>query len=73
MVKWISPLQVLDVFRGILTTQPYHAKDYRLGEVLILHHLGEKMHTIIIKRALRGCNGVFGKGEKGKKYLDKWS
>jgi len=58
------PYKCLPVFKGTFNTIPYHAKDHRLGGVLILHHLGAKMHTIMIKRALKGCNGILGKGEK---------
>jgi len=51
----------------------YPTKDHRLGAVLILHHLRAKTHTIMIKRVLKGCNRVLGKGDKGKKHLDNWS
>jgi len=63
----------LDVFKGTLKTLPCHSKDCSLGGVLMLHHLWAKTHIIMIKRALKGCNGVSGKGGKQKKHLDKWS
>jgi len=66
LIIWLSgslPSKCLDVFKGIRNTLPYHAKYGRLGAVFILHHLGVKMQTIMIKRALKGCNGVLGKGE----------
>ena len=53
------------MFNGILSTLPYHAKDHRPGVVLILHNLGAKMHTKMIKSTLKGCNGVLGNGERG--------
>jgi len=56
----------LDVFNGIPNTLPYHAKDHRLGAVHILHHWGAKTYTKAIKMALKGCNRVLGKDEKGK-------
>ena len=55
----------LDVFKGIFNALPYHAKEYRLGAGRILHHLGAKTHTKMIKRALKGYNKVLGKGDKG--------
>ena len=57
------------MFKGILNTLPYHVKDHRLGAVLILHHLGAKTCTKMIKRALKGCNGVSSKREKGEDRL----
>jgi len=42
MVKSIFLCKCLDVFKGILNTLPYHAKDHKLGRVLILHHLEAK-------------------------------
>ena len=57
----------LDVFKGILNTLPNHTKGHRLGAVLILHHLGAKVHIIMIRMAFKGFNGVLGNGEKGKK------
>ena len=65
LAKWSCgtlPSKCLYAFIGIINTQLYYAKDHRLGEVLILHNLGAKMHTITIKRVLNSCNGALGKG-----------
>ena len=49
----------------LLNTLPYHAKGHGLEAAPILHHLGAKMNTKIVKRDLKGFNEVLGKGEKG--------
>jgi len=64
--KWISHLQVFGCFERYTQHSTPSCKRPWAWSGPHPPLLGAKTHTITIKRALKGCSGVLGKGEKGK-------